>query len=343
MTQLASPDSVFGDFDRMDLMYKGHLYRLEQRGDEFWVDMDDMGTDSLGFGIVKLQDLPKSLPRIQKRIVLTTGSHHMQIYWYASDFGRKLGQLPFTFLKDDQIWIPRVSAFLIPDAPADTMPMETGRWNSTCIRCHTTQPRTRIGIKNTMDSQVAEFGISCQACHGPAQQHVRANRAPYRRYEHHLTAKQDDTIVHSGLISPRRSAQVCGHCHGIHADLSNEDVDRWLLHGYRYRPGDDLDKTRLTMKKAQWASRRGQVIIKEDSDYIESYFWLDGMVQVSGRKYNGLIESPCFTHGDEQRGIMTCLSCHQMHKPESHIDPRSLSEWANDQLALGMDQDQACL
>ena len=35
------------------------------------------------------------------------------------------------------------------------------------------------------------------------------------------------------------------------------------------------------------------------------------------------------------------MSCHKLHK--SPDDPRSLKEWANDQLAPGMRSDEACL
>jgi len=50
------------------------------------------------------------------------------------------------------------------------------------------------------------------------------------------------------------------------------------------------------------------------------------MVRVSGREYNALLESPC-----HQRGAMTCLSCHSMHKS----DP-------DGQLARAGDGDAAC-
>jgi predicted CXXCH cytochrome family protein len=39
-----------------------------------------------------------------------------------------------------------------------------------------------------------------------------------------------------------------------------------------------------------------------------SRYWKDGMVRVSGREYNGLVESRCF-----QRGALSCVSCHSMH------------------------------
>ncbi|HEX6835392.1 MAG TPA: cytochrome c3 family protein, partial [Polyangia bacterium] len=57
-----------------------------------------------------------------------------------------------------------------------------------------------------------------------------------------------------------------------------------------------------------------------------SRYWSDGMVRISGREYNALVESPCY-----QRGTMTCLSCHSMHDS----DP----DW---QLARGGDGNAAC-
>jgi hypothetical protein len=65
------------------------------------------------------------------------------------------------------------------------------------------------------------------------------------------------------------------------------------------------------------------------------------MVRVSGREYNGLIESPCFKNATTGQRTMTCFSCHTMHKPKA--DTRDLREWANDQLTAGMDGDKACL
>ena len=38
-------------------------------------------------------------------------------------------------------------------------------------------------------------------------------------------------------------------------------------------------------------------------------FWSDGMIRATGREFNGLMESPCYT-----RGEMSCLSCHEMHQ-----------------------------
>ena len=68
--------------------------------------------------------------------------------------------------------------------------------------------------------------------------------------------------------------------------------------------------------------------LRQDPRYVESLFWSDGMVRVSGREYNGLVESGCF-----QRGDLSCLSCHAMHDYTGR----------NDQLIAGRDGDEACL
>ena len=68
-------------------------------------------------------------------------------------------------------------------------------------------------------------------------------------------------------------------------------------------------------------------MLEKNPDILDDFFWPDGHIRVTGREYNGLLESPC-----HQRGTMSCLSCHSMHKS----DP-------NDQLARGMRSNQACL
>ena len=37
-----------------------------------------------------------------------------------------------------------------------------------------------------------------------------------------------------------------------------------------------------------------KALLADDAGFVRDSFWADGMVRVSGREYNGLIESPCF-------------------------------------------------
>jgi hypothetical protein len=59
------------------------------------------------------------------------------------------------------------------------------------------------------------------------------------------------------------------------------------------------------------------------------------MVRISGREYNGLIESACYQHGE-----LSCLSCHQMHPDVA--DNRPIGQWSDDQLHPGLEDARAC-
>lgn len=324
MTQVAEPESVIGSFDTT-LDHDGGRYRLAHDGSEYSVEMD-----------LPLRGRPGESLRVEKPIVLTTGSHHMQVYWYATERSRELVALPFAYLVADRRWVPRVSIFLAP--PEIRWGMELGAWNATCIKCHTTHGRPRIRGIGEVDSRVSEFGIACEACHGPAAEHVRVNRDPRRRYELHRAAAADPTVVQPARLAGRPSSQVCGQCHAVTLFRDRDDDTDFREHGFAYRPGDDLSRTRLVVRPgADPDDPDSRALALNHPEFrAENQFWSDGQVRVSGREFSGLVESPCYAGGK-----FNCLSCHTMHKPDD--DPRSLDEWADDQLIRGMDGDEACL
>lgn len=326
MTQVASPETVIPDLDGLELSLFGNHYRVERRGDEFWVEMDDPTSPPPGV----------TRRRIERQIVVLTGSHHEQDFWYSTGQDPTLEHFPFVYRIPEQRWVPDNSVFVTPPITALGEPQQ---WNSSCITCHATHGRQRVPTPEGVSTHVAEFGIACEACHGPAERHVRSNRNPSRRYEYHFGTTPDSSIINPSRLSHRRSAEVCGQCHGISYPTfsSDEEAIAWDEHGFRYRPGDALHESRLFIgTKESLELPVTQAFLQQDPTFLDDRFWPDGVVRVSGREYNGLLETGCF-----ERGEMSCLSCHQMHKSEG--DPRSASEWADDQLAPDMDGDEACL
>jgi hypothetical protein len=333
MTQLATPEAVQGDFDDAVIEYLGQKHYFRREGDRFVVELQ-VNPGSVMASKLEADGLPSDHLRLP--VTMTTGSHHMQVYWSPTDQGRNLRQVPFVYLLPEQRWVPRDAIFLQPPSqapPAD----ETGRWNYGCIRCHVTQGKPREDDAGRLDTHVAEFGISCESCHGPAGQHVRTNRDPVRRYRLHVGDAVDNTITNPRRLSARASSQICGQCHGVWDFMGVEkDIAEWNAHGYPYRPGDELTNTRKMIQSSQRpVTETVRTLVENDATYVLDRFWSDGMVRVSGREYNGLIDTPC-----HQRGELSCLSCHTMHQPDD--DPRSREEWANDQLILGMDGNKAC-
>lgn len=308
MTQAVSPQTAPEVLRNSTVRVAGNDYKFEQEGDDFWIEMDDM--------LLALKG--GRLRRIKRRIVLMTGSHHMHIFWYETKtVTGNLGMLPVVYLIKQERWIPRSSAFLIP--PGHEGGLETGRWNASCCTCHTTHPRQRQrpGYDSPRwDTQVVEFGIACESCHGPGADHV----AFHKKKD---VAPQQDPIVNPKTLDARRASQVCGQCHTVLPEHTSKD---YVEHGRSFRPGQAYEKPRLLpttrFKDTSLKARPG-------------FFWSDGMIRIAGREFNGLIESSCFKHG-----TMSCLSCHSLHGSKGHA---STKDWADDQLQVGMRGNKACL
>ena len=339
MTQVATPDSVVASFDHVQVsQVPGHPMRLERRGRELWAELDDPDWDGQG----------PAPPRITRQVVMTTGSHHQQIYWYATGHGRLLGQLPAIRLTADNRWIPRRSAVMHP--PNVPLVSESGSWNAVCVSCHTTQGKTALStpwgaeplFSQGIDTKAAEFGIACESCHGPASDHIRANGNPARRFMLHLTARADATVVQPLRLDARRSSEVCGQCHGLWEYYDEQGERDANANGLAYRPGDVLTKSRFIVQPSTNAdSPTMKRLLDEDVNFVRDIFWSDGMARSTGREYNGLIDSPCYRNAKDDQHRLTCFSCHSMHRLPG--DKRSDAEWADDQLKPQAQGNGACL
>ena len=206
MTQLAGTNSVIGRFDGTEIVSGGLLYRVYQTNGQYWAEMPDpeiimkavMGGRRIDDhtyliktnGVLKHLDLTK-VDRVDKRVVMTTGSHHYQTYWVEGSvrnpqtqtnetkYGNVLQTLPLVYLPKEQQWIPRDNAFMT----APNSKRMISQWNHHCIKCHSTAGNPGlVDSDGTFDTRVAELGISCEACHGPSAEHAEHYRSPLARY-----------------------------------------------------------------------------------------------------------------------------------------------------------------
>tara|TARA_Y100001934_G_scaffold45669_1_gene55299 strand:- start:9550 stop:11508 length:1959 start_codon:yes stop_codon:yes gene_type:complete len=330
MTQVASTNSVLGSFDGVTytLPRKNETIHLSRDGNEFFARLPRY--ESLQY------DPPKDSRGYP--IVMTTGSHHTQAYWFSLNrqTDRSVALLPMMYIKADKRWVPRESVFLHP--PEFTTSAEIGRWNKTCLNCHSTHPDTTPHMDQQsirFETRVAEFGIACEACHGPAKEHIALHRAAKQNGQ----AVGNDPIINPSELHHTRSGEVCGQCHSVHTTRPRENMIPPDIQKI-FRPGDDLDETRMVvMARGERRAFVEKVLLDggvEVPTYFRDRFWDDGTIRLAGREYNGLIESACHTQGE-----MDCLSCHQLHKARK--DERTLKQWADDQLSLTGMGEQACL
>jgi hypothetical protein len=317
MTQAVTPESVLARWDGVRLASRGHEVRLFEEGGAYWAEVPD----PLSWRDPD-PDTPTTAPSIRARVVMSTGSHHLQNYWirrpsegvvYADSFDNgSLFQLPFVWVVDEERWIPVQDSFLTPQADQFEKPPI---WNASCHTCHSVGPVPGFA-DDAFDTQVVELGIACEACPGPASEHVALHRSPWRRYLARFRDAPDPSIVLPTRLSRDRSADVCAQCHSFSAVL---DRDGWKREGIGYVPGQPLAEKRAVISYEDPPRSQALLsVLEREPDALGGRFWRDGTIRVAGREHNGVIASACF-----QRGTLTCVSCHSMH---SYVD-------AADQLA----------
>ena len=324
MTQLPTKDSVIADFNNKILVHSGREFRFFHEDGEYFMEIKIARPANV--------DSP-SKGKIFK-IVLMTGAHHQQAFWCETDRARAIGKIPFIWITKEKRWVPYGSIFFLPNSP---LSMRGGIWNRNCLKCHVVGPQPRFDKEKGFDTHVGEFGISCEACHGPGEAHAtfQRNRSGLDP-KHPPIGKQD--LVNPADLTHVRSSQTCGQCHSVFSFYNDEDKNDFMSQdGFSFRPGDDLLDSRHVFQLGQ---DEDLPIVKQklerDPEFWKHQFWSDGMVRVSGREYNGLLETACY-----QRGKMSCLSCHDMHPDENDTRPRS--QWADDQMKLDMRSNNACL
>lgn len=240
MTRRATPENVRAPFTG-ELSDRGVVVRLETGAD--------------GAFRVHLLDRPGGRVMRSSDVVLTTGSHHLQNYWFTID-GGWYAQLPFTWLVGEGRWVPTQDSFLQPDKREPDPPAV---WNQSCVYCHTVGGAGGVSEDGQRaETRVSELGIACEACHGPGQAHVEANRSPWRRYRRYLGADPDPTVAQPARLARERADAVCAQCHGI---FQRTDVVALNRQADTFRAGDELTPTRQLLLPRPHPQRPGRLLI----------------------------------------------------------------------------------
>ena len=347
----------------VDLMLDGRSYHLEKN--QLGLEMTGPDLDWVGQRLSSIaqttdasrawkqrqeQTVWQNAPIVTRPVPLLTGSHHYLAFWVGSSPERPLRQFPFVFLLDERIFIPRREAFLQPPEAAS----HVARFNANCIQCHTVggRPRQTEGRDEVTgqfwekyETDLADLGIACEACHGPGLAHKTHYQNPLTRF---VAAKNRHGAVEEGesqavpnarshelfvptSMHPIESSDVCGQCHSYF--LPNEPQIWWESGFARtFSAGDRLDRSRTVLRRrAEQTDREGF-----DEGFLhlgaapDQLFYADGSIRVGGREYNGLIESPCFQKGSGSRKL-SCVSCHSMHEGAAagQIKPQFAGSGAN--------------
>lgn len=135
------------------------------------------------------------------------------LYWH----GDALFQTSVSYVTSVDAWTNSPG---YPDGDATYSRPVTAR----CLECHTTWADFRESPNHFTPESVI-YGISCERCHGPGQQHVTFHQA-------NPDEKTSRFIAQPSSLPRERQLDICGQCHF--------GIPRLKDAPYQFRPGDQL-------------------------------------------------------------------------------------------------------
>lgn len=192
--QVASTETVLGTFDGQTVEHLGERFTFSQRDGRYFVRTTNKEGQlhtfeiSHTFGVTPLQ---------QYLVALDNGAYQaLSMAWDSRS--KSAG---------GQRWY-----HLYPDEPMPfTDPLHWTRlhqnWNFQCADCHSTNLRKQYdAATNSYNTVFDEINVACEACHGPASNHLEWAGSP-----------SSAEVAHSGFAATLSQSQVqidtCAGCH----------------------------------------------------------------------------------------------------------------------------------
>ncbi|MDJ0918162.1 MAG: tetratricopeptide repeat protein [Woeseiaceae bacterium] len=284
--QVATNQTVLGDFDSASVDYYGATTRMYRNGESFIMQTGNASGDleefrvSYTFGIEPLQQYLTDFPDGRKQV--------LPFAWDTRPSGEG-GQRWYHLHPDEEI-------------RHDDVLHWTGRfanWNYMCAECHSTDLQVGYELAtDTFNTTWSEVSVGCEACHGPASTHVQqANSRFDDRFG--LLVDLDDRgdaawimNLETGIAersepaATRQEPESCGRCHSRRGVIAEH-----------YEYGKPLlDTHRLS-------------------------FLEEGLYHADGRTLDEVFVYGSFIQSKMYRAGVTCSDCHNPHSGELYTGP----------------------
>ncbi len=200
---VATDETVLGDFDDSVFTSKGSTTRFFRRDGKFFVNTQGPDGDAADF-----------------EITYVFGYDPLQQYLVPFPGGR-LQCLTVAWDSDLGAWFDLYPDLEIPPTDWLHWTRAAQNWNGMCAECHSTNlkknydPETR-----TYSTTWSEIDVSCEACHGPGSRHVAwAGIQPMAR----PVVDNFALVVATGGITSERQVELCAPCHSRRGELGDYD------------------------------------------------------------------------------------------------------------------------
>lgn len=192
-----SEATVDGDFGGAEFVHNGRKTRFYKKAGRYFIETEDTTGGPKEFEVKGVG-----------------GIAPLQQYLIETEPGR-LQSLDIAWDQEKEVWYHLYPDQALPPGDGFHWGGPYKNWNSRCAECHATgfernySPRTR-----RYESTQAEYGVGCEACHGPAEAHLNWARDP-ANYRPDLFPGTDATGLVLGYrkTGAQTEIQQCAGCH----------------------------------------------------------------------------------------------------------------------------------
>lgn len=269
--KIADSTTILADFNNTTFNHKGVKSTFYKKNGDFYVNTTDKNGEYQDYKIVYTFGVT---PLQQYIVKFPDGAYQCLITAWDSEKSKWFHLQPNLELAHDE-WINWTGGAM--------------RWNTACADCHSTNLEKNYDSKaNIFHTTFSEINVSCEACHGPASEHV----AFYKNPNKNLIAPK----LYMGKNEDSKDlVQKCARCHSRRGQLTKkfDYTGHFLDH---YNPSLLIDPI---------YELDGQI---KDEDYVYGSF-------VQSKMYhNGVKCTDCHDAHSlklKQTGNNLCLTCHE--------------------------------
>lgn len=266
MTKPIGEASVSGEFQRdAPVTQHGRTYTMGRSGGRYEISVAQPGS---GGAETFTADF-------------TLGAKRFQGYLSRLPDGR-IYVLPVFWNVEWRRWLDWRELTPVPDSPHDLRQI----WNVNCFNCHATNiQRNFDSARRTFATTATEFGVGCEACHGPGRAHVEVTQ---RLSETAGAPKPGGAlqIFSTHFATTRQVNDSCAYCHGNKTNYFTG-----------FTPGASLEDF----------AQLGLMSDPVPAGDTQGDFWQDGRPSRFNRP-QALTLAGCF-----QAGALRCTNCHAAH------------------------------
>ncbi len=213
---VATDSTVLGDFNNFEFRHRGRVHRMFRKGDQFFVNTEGPSG--------KFEDF---------RVAYTFGYTPLQQYLVPFEGGR-LQCLPIAWDTERGRWLHLGDTIYTDEEvrPGNWLHWtgQAQNWNGMCADCHSTNLKKNYDpATKSYTTTWSEIDVSCEACHGPASEHLTWAALPEGSRPAGVNTR---LIVRTHDLTNEELLNVCARCHSRRAILGDYTDDNSDLLNY---------------------------------------------------------------------------------------------------------------